>query len=176
MFFIPKIKESKIMNLKKNIFRIVAVIYDIVALFWCYVMTSALIYEFTNIHVNDGSIGIIGGADWPTLMFMLKTGAIFSCLLHITFALLNIIIPVLLTIAAFRTQARQRLNIWLIVLLGVALTFFILIPPQTYIVALYAAVLRIGYLATILKIAYFVLSGVAIVLNILALAKRKADV
>lgn len=164
------------MNLKKNIFRIVAVIYDIVALFWCYVMTSALIYEFTNIHINDGSIGIIGGADWPTAIILLNSGAIFAYLLHIAFALLNIVIPVLLTIAAFKTQAKRRLNICLIVLLGVALTFFICIPPQTYIVSLYAAVLRIGYLAAILKIAYFLLSFTAIVLNILALAKGKADV
>jgi hypothetical protein len=41
---------------------------------------------------------------------------------------------------------------------------------------LYAAVLSIGYLAAILKIAYFVLSGSAIVLNILVLTKRKADI
>jgi hypothetical protein len=158
------------MFLKKNIFRIVAVIYDIVALFWCYVMASALIYEFTNIHIKDGSIGIIGGADLPTLTFMLQTGAIFSFI----FALLNIVIPLLLTIAAFRIKTNRALNIWLIVLLGIALTIFILIPTQMYIVALYAAVLSIGYLAAILKIAYFVLSGSAIVLNILALIKRKA--
>jgi hypothetical protein len=164
------------MLLKKNIFRIVAVIYDIVALFWCYVMASALIYEFTNIHIKDGSIGIIVGADLPTLTFMLQTGAIFSCLLHITFALLNIVIPLLLTIAAFRIKTNRALNIWLIVLLGIALTIFILIPTQMYIVALYAAVLSIGYLAVILKIAYFVLSGSAIVLNILVLTKRKADI
>ncbi len=164
------------MFLKKNIFRIVAVIYDIVALFWCYVMASALIYEFTNIHIKDGSIGIIVGADLPTLTFMLQTGAIFSFILHITFALLNIVIPLLLTIAAFRIKTNRALNIWLIVLLGIALTIFILIPTQMYIVALYAAVLRLGYLAAILKIAYFVLSGSAIVLNILALIKRKADI
>jgi hypothetical protein len=164
------------MLLKKNIFRIVAIIYNIVALFWCYVMASALIYEFTNIHIKDGSIGIIVGADLPTLTFMLQTGAIFSCLLHITFALLNIVIPLLLTIAAFRIKTNRALNIWLIVLLGIVLTIFILIPTQMYIVALYAAVLSIGYLAAILKIAYFVLSGSAIVLNILVLTKRKADI
>ena len=164
------------MFLRKNIFRIVAVIYDIVALFWCYVMASALIYEFTNIHIKDGSIGIIVCADLPTLTFMLQTGAIFSFILHITFALLNIVIPLLLTIAAFRTKTNRALNIWLIVLLGIALTIFVLIPTQMYIVALYAAVLRLGYLAAILKIAYFVLSGSAIVLNILALIKRKDDV
>ena len=164
------------MNLKKNIFRIVAVIYDIVALFWCYVITSNLIYEFTNIHINDGSIGIIGGADWPTAIILLNSGAIFAYLLYIIFALLNIVIPVLLTIAAFRIKTNRALNIWLIVLLGVALTFFICIPPQMYIVSLYAAVLGFGYLAAILKIAYFILSGSAIVLNILVLTKRKADV
>ena len=162
------------MLLKKNIFRIVAIIYDIVALFWCYVMASALIYEFTNIHIKDGSIGII--ADLPTLTFMLQTGAIFSFILHITFALLNIVIPLLLTIAVFRIKTNRALNIWLIVLLGIALTIFILIPIQMYIVALYAAVLRIGYLAAILKITYFVLSGSAIVLNILALIKRKDEI
>jgi hypothetical protein len=164
------------MFLRKNILRIVAIIYNIVALFWCYVMASALIYEFTNIHIKDGSIGIIVGADLPTLTFMLQTGAIFSFILHITFALLNIVIPLLLTIAAFRIKTNRALNIWLIVLLGIALTIFILIPTQMYIVALYAAVLSIGYLAAILKIAYFVLSGSAIVLNILVLTKRKADV
>jgi hypothetical protein len=107
---------------------------------------------------------------------MLQTGAIFSFILHITFALLNIVIPLLLTIAAFRIKTNRALNIWLIVLLGIALTIFILIPTQMYIVALYAAVLSIGYLAAILKIAYFVLSGSAIVLNILVLTKRKADI
>lgn len=157
----------------KKIFRIVAIVYDIVALFWCYVITSDIIYELTPIGVNEGSIGIIGGADWPTAIFMLQTGAIFSLIFFVSLILLNLVNAVLLTIAAFKPKIKRALNIWLIVLLGVALTFFILIPPQTYIVALYAAVLRLGYLAAILKIAYFVLSIAAIVLNILALIKRK---
>ena len=161
------------MNLKKNIFRIVAVIYDIVALFWCYVITSDIIYELTPIGVNEGSIGIIGGADWPTAIILLKSGAIFSLIFFVSLILLNLVNAVLLTIAAFKPKIKRALNIWLIVLLGVALTFFIIIPAQMYILALYAAVLRIGYLAAILKIAYFVLSIAAIVLNILALIKRK---
>ena len=105
------------MNLRKNIFRIVAIIYDIVALFWCHVITSNLFYSFAQIGVNNGSIGIIGGADWPTLMFMLKTGAIFAYLLHITFMLLSLVTAVLLTIAAFKPKTKRALNIWLIVLL-----------------------------------------------------------
>ena len=109
------------MNLKKTLFCIVTIIYDIVALFWCYVITSDIIYELTSIGVNEGSIGIIGGADLPTLTFMLQTGAIFSFILHITLALLNIVIPLLLTIAAFRTKTNRALNIWLIVLLGACL-------------------------------------------------------
>ena len=162
------------MNLKKNIFRIVAVIYDIVALFWCWVITSNLIYAFTDVKVDDAGIGIIGGADLPTLTFMLQTGAIFSCLLHITFALLNIVIPVLLTIAAFRTQAKRRLNIWLIVLLSVGLVSFLLIPRMTYIIPLYA-ILKNGIFSTTALILYYVISFAAIVLNILALIKRKDD-
>ena len=158
----------------KKIFRIVAIVYDIVALFWCYVITSGIIYELTSIGVNEGSIGIIGGADLPTLTFMLQTGAIFSCLLHITFALLNIVIPVLLTIAAFRTQAKRRLNIWLIVLLSVGLVSFLLIPRMTYIIPLYA-ILKNGIFSTTALILYYVISFAAIVLNILGLIKGKDD-
>ena len=163
------------MNLRKNIFRIVAVIYDIVALFWCYVMTSTLIYKFTKIGVNNGSIGIIGGADIPSLMFMLKTGAIFGVVLHITFVLLNLVIAVLFTITAFKPKTKRSLNICLIVLLGVALTYFMLIPLNSYIVALYA-VLKAEYLIPLTRIIYYVVSAVSIFVNVLALVKQKADV
>ncbi len=163
------------MNLKKNIFRIVTVIYDIVALFWCYVLASNLIYAFTQIGVNNGSIGIIGGAELPTLMFMLKTRAIFRFILHITFVLLHLITAVLFTITAFKPKTKRSLNICLIVLLGVALTYFMLIPLNSYIVALYA-VLKAEYLIPLTRIIYYVVSAVSIFVNVLALVKQKADV
>lgn len=163
------------MNLRKNIFRIVTVIYDVVALFCCCVITSGLIYKFTPIGVNEGSIGIIGGADFPTAIFMLQTGAIFSYLLHITFALLNIAIPVLLTIAAFKAQAKRRLNIWLIVLLSIGLVLFFVISKTTYVITVYNVLAyEIEVYTVIATIIYYLASLLAILINAFSLIKRKA--
>ena len=76
------------MNLKKIPFCIITIIYDIIALFWCYVLGSNLIYYLTPIGVNEGSIGIIGGADFPIAIF--EYTMILRVLLQIVFIILSL--------------------------------------------------------------------------------------
>ena len=162
------------MLLKKNIFRIVAIIYDIVTLFWCYVLGSNLFYNFINISVNKGSIGIIGGADFPIAVFQFSM--ILRAILPILFIILSLSSVILLTISAFKTSVSKKANIWFICLLGTAITLFWLLPVMTYIVALYATVFGIGVLVYVAKILYYVASFGAIGFTVFSLIKGKEEI
>lgn len=48
--------------INKFSFCILVFIYNIVSLFWCYIITSNFVYNLTEIQMNEHSIGIIGGA------------------------------------------------------------------------------------------------------------------
>ena len=51
--------------------RIFAVIYDVMILALSYLLFDSIIFNISSISVINGSIGIIGGADMPTLLFVL---------------------------------------------------------------------------------------------------------
>lgn len=161
------------MNLKKNIFRIVAVIYDIVALFWCCVLARDLIYYF-YVKLGGDRIVIFGGVGCSTAVF--EYGKILGLILPITFIILSLFSVVLLTISAFKTCVKKRTNIWLICLLGGALTLFILFPAMTYLIRLINSLaFKIGILNIVAKILYCVASLGAISFNVFSLIKRKDE-
>ena len=162
------------MLLKKNIFRIVAIIYDIVALFWCYVLASNLIYRFTGISVYGGSIGIIGGVGYTTVVFEYVEISRFD--LPITFIILSLFSVVLLTISAFKTCVKKRTNIWLICLLCGAIMMFCIFPKMTLIITLInSRAFKIGVLNIVAKVLYCVASLGAIGFNVFSLIKRKDE-
>lgn len=162
------------MNLKKILFRIVAIIYDIVTLFWCYVLGSNLIYYLTPIGVNEGSIGIIGGAYFPTAIF--EYTMILRVILQIVFIISSLFSVVLLTVTAFKSRVKKRANIWLICLLSGALTLFILFPKLTLIITpINRLAFTIGVMNTVARTLYCVASLGAIGFNIFSLIKRKDE-
>lgn len=59
--------------------RIFAVIYDVMILALSYLLFNSIIFNISSISVINGSIGIIGGADMPTLLFALTKNR--SCFL-----------------------------------------------------------------------------------------------
>ena len=63
---------SKSNLIKKFVLYAFAIIYDVVSILWCYIISSNFVYNLTEIQMNEHSIGIIGGADKPTLLFLLK--------------------------------------------------------------------------------------------------------
>ena len=162
------------MNLKKNIFRIVAVIYDIVALFWCCVLARDLIYHFIYVKLGGDNIGLFGGIGYPTAVF--EYDEIFRLILPITFIILSLFSVVLLTISAFKTCVKKRTNIWLICLLGGALTLFLLFPAMTCLITLINRLaFRIGVINIVTHILYYIASLVAIGFNVFPLIKRKDE-
>ena len=162
------------MNLKKNIFRIVAVIYDIVALFWCCVLARDLIYHFIYVKLGGDNIGLFGGIGYPTAVF--EYGEILRLILPITFIILSLFSVVLLTISAFKTCVKKRTNIWLICLLGGALTLFLLFPAMTCLITLINRIaFKIGILNIVAKILYCVAAFGAIGFNVFSLIKRKDE-
>lgn len=161
------------MNLKKNIFRIVAIIYDIVALFWCCVLARDLIYHF-YVKLGGDRIVIFGGVGYSTAVF--EYGEILGLILPITFIILSLFSVVLLTISAFKTCVKKRTNIWLICLLGGALTLFLLFPAMTYLTTLINRIaFRIGIINIVAKILYCVAAFGAIGFNVFSLIKRKDE-
>jgi hypothetical protein len=124
--------------------------------------------------INHGSrsIGIIGGADFPTAIF--EYTMILRVILQIVFIILSLFSVVLLTVTAFKSRVKKRANIWLICLLLGALTLFILFPKMTLIITLINRLaFRIGVINIVARALYFLASLGAIGFNVFSLIKRK---
>lgn len=161
------------MNLKKNIFRIVAVIYDIVALFWCCVLARDLIY-FIYVKLGGDRIVIFGGVGCSTAVF--EYGKILGLILPITFIILSLFSVVLLTISAFKTCVKKRTNIWLVCLLCGAMMMFCIFPKMTLIITFINHIaFKIGILNIVAHILYCVAAFGAIGFNVFSLIKRKDE-
>lgn len=154
----------KLNLVKKSIFSALVALYDVVSVFWCYIISSSIIYQLTNIHINDASMGIIGGADLPTGSFLI--GGILRCVCSVLFVLLSLTTVFLFTISIFKKQTNRKLNILLCIFLVLTLIIYMLIPAQTYVVSLYALVRKLSFLKYI-QFIYVILSLMIIVTNIL---------
>lgn len=143
------------------------ILYDALMAFWCVLVISNLIYYFTDVSVNDGSIGIIGGGGMPTLLFKLKFMFLMRNIVALLGFILNIISAVFLTISTFKKQANFKLYIITCVFLGLTLISFLLTPEYSFMVSAYAFVRSI-WLFKALQISHIVI----LVLNIFHILRR----
>ena len=159
--------------IKKSAFFTLIFIYDLVSLLWCYIISSNFVYNLTVIQMNEPSIGIIGGADLPTLSFIM--GGILGCACSVLFVLLSLTTVFLFTISILKKQTNRKLNILLCIFLVLTLIIYMLIPAQTYVVSLYALVRKLSFLKYI-QFIYIIISLIIIVTNILFAIKRSNEI
>lgn len=155
---------KKATPVKKLMVSALVILYDIVSLFWCYVSLISVVYDSSFISVGN-SMEIIGGADTPTLMFV--TGNVLRCVLAVLFILLSVGSAVLSTVSLCKKPTNRKIRILLCLLPALALMIFVLIPAQSYVVALYLVVRKIPFLKYA-PIGYVIVSAVMIVVNVLS--------
>ena len=138
--------------------RIFALIYDIVILALSYLLFGSISLSI-NISEINGSVGIIGGADMPTLLFVLtKNPGMFLMALFIIFGIST---AVIITVVSFKNSCSMRLYITAVVFLIVTAILFILIPPQTYAISLY--VLKVAIIYDI-RVLYYIATATEIII------------
>ena len=139
--------------------RIFAVIYDVMILALSYLLFNSILFNISSISVINGSIGIIGGADMPTLLFaMTKNPVMFLMALFIIFGIST---AVIITVASFKNSCSMRLYITAVVFLIVTAILFILIPPQMYAISLFVMKAAIIYNIPVL---YYIATAAEIII------------
>lgn len=139
--------------------RIFAVIYDVMILALSYLLFNSIIFDISRISVINGSIGIIGGADMPTLLFVLtKNPVMFLMELFIIFGIST---AVIITVVSFKNSCSMRLCITAVGFLIVTAILFILIPPQAYVISLY--VLKVAIIYDI-RVLYYIATTAEIII------------
>ena len=139
--------------------RIFAVIYDVMILALSYLLFNRIIFNISRISVINGSIGIIGGADMPTLLFVLtKNPVMFLMELFIIFGIST---AVIITVVSFKNSCSMRLCITAVGFLIVTAILFILIPPQAYVISLY--VLKVAIIYDI-RVLYYIATTAEIII------------
>ena len=66
---------KKIVLVKKLGLSALVILYDVVSLLWCYIISSNFVYNLSEIQRRGPSITIIGGADLPTWSFKTEDGS-----------------------------------------------------------------------------------------------------
>lgn len=156
---------------EKLILPVFVILYDIVSIFWCCIILRQIIYDFSFVATNESSIGIIGGADLPTLTFMLATERIFGWIFSVLFLIMSVMRLIFLTVSIFKNKISKKYRIMLCILEIINLIAFILIPVQTYAVSLYSFT-REFLIAGYLPVAYIAISAAVIAMNILLTMKK----
>ena len=152
--------------MKKNIlhnfvFLGFAVLYDGLTLILSSVFVTSIIFNISSISVINGSIGIIGCADMPTLLFVLtKNPVIFLMALFIIFGIST---AVIITVASFKNSCSMQLYITAVLFLIVTAILFILIPPQAYVVSLYLYALKVAIIYNI-PVLYYIATAAEIII------------
>lgn len=159
--------------IKKIVLYALVIFYDIVSLFWCYIISSNFVYNLSEIQRRDPSITIIGGADLPTCSFIMC--GILGCACSVLFVLLSIATVFLFTVSIIQKQTNRKFNILLCIFSALTLIIYMLIPAQTYAVSLYALVRKLSFLKYI-QFIYIIISLIIIVTNILFAIKRSNEI
>ena len=160
---------NKFNLVKKSILSALVILYDILSLFWCYIITSNIVYNLTEIQIKEPSIGIIGGAGLPTWSFIM--GGVFGIAFSVLFVVLSVATTFLFTASILKKQTNRKFKILLCVFSAITLIIYMLIPAQTYVVFLYALV-RMVPLLKYIQFIYIILSLIIIVKNILFAIKK----
>ncbi len=155
---------------KKSILSALVILYNVVSLLWCYIISSNFVYNLTEIQRRDPSITIIGGADLPTWSFIM--GGILGCACSVLFVLLSLTTVFLFTVSIIQKQTNRKFKILLCIFLALTLIIYMLIPAQTYAVSLYALVRKVSFLKYI-QFIYIILSLMIIVISFLFAVKRR---
>ena len=90
---------------------------------------------------------------------------VFGCLLPVLFILLSVTTIILLIISSFKKHKTPMINVFLCVFVLLSLIAFVLIPPQTYIIALYILVQQISFLKYS-QTFYIILSVLVLIKNV----------
>lgn len=157
--------------IKKIVLYAFVIFYDILSLFWCYIITNNFVYNLTKIQGQSlgSNIKIIGGADLPTWSFTM--GAVFGIAFSVLFVILSLATVFLFTILAIRKQTNRKFNILLCIFSALTLIIYMLIPAQTYAVSLYVLIRKLSFFKYI-QFIYIIISLIIIVTNILFTIKR----
>ena len=115
--------------------RIFALIYDIVILALSYLLFGSISLSM-NISEINGSVGIIGGAELPTVFFVLRKSPIMVFMVLFIIAVLAAAVSV--TVMGFKNSCGMPLYITATALLIVTAILFLLIPPRAFTAKLYA--------------------------------------
>ena len=100
-----------------------AVLYDGLILILSYFFSAGIAFFIRHISVTNSSIGIIGGADVPTLLFALtKNPVVF---LRALFIILEMSTAVIITVVSFKNSCSMRLRITTVVFLIVTAILFV---------------------------------------------------
>ncbi|MBO5019391.1 MAG: hypothetical protein J6D52_01865 [Clostridia bacterium] len=161
---------SRVGIVKKSVFYVLVIFYDIISLLWCYIISSNFVYNLTEIQKRGPGITIIGGADLPTWGFII--GDILGCACSVLFVLLSLSTMFLLTVSIFKQQITIKLNVLICIFMALTLIIYMLIPAQTYAVSLYILVRKLSFLKY-LQFIYIIISLIIIVTNILVAVKRR---
>lgn len=140
--------------------RIFAVIYDVMILALSYLLFNSIIFNISSISVINGSIGIIGGADMPALLFALtKNPVMFLMALFIIFGIST---AVIITVVSFKNSCSMRLYITAIVFLITTMVLFVLIPPQAYVISLF--VMKAAIIYDTIRVLYYIATAAEIII------------
>ena len=140
--------------------RIFAVIYDVMILALSYLLFNSIIFNISSISVINGSIGIIGGADMPALLFALtKNPVMFLMALFIIFGIST---AVIITVVSFKNSCSMRLYITAIVFLITTMVLFVLIPLQAYVISLF--VMKVAIIYDTIRVLYYIATAAEIII------------
>ena len=151
--------------MKKNIlhnfvFLGFAVLYDGLTLILSSAFFTSIIFNISSISVINGSIGIIGGADMPTLLYALtKNPLMFLMALFIIFGIST---AVIITVASFKNSCSMRLYITAVVFLIVTAILFFLIPLQAYVISLF--VMKVAIVYDTIRVLYYIATAAEIII------------
>ena len=153
--------------MKKDVFKKVIIytlnlLYSLIALLYCYVFTQTLIFALSDIRIGLNGLET-KIPDIHTLLSRLTN--VFSCLLPVLFILLSVTTIILLIISSFKKRKTPMINVFLCVFVLLSLIAFVLIPPQTYIIALYILVQQISFLKYS-QTFYIILSVLVLIKNV----------
>ena len=147
---------------KKIIIYTLNLLYSLIALLYCYVFTQTLIFALSDIRIGLNGLET-KIPDIHTLLSRLTN--VFGCLLPVLFILLSVTTIILLIISSFKKHKTPMINVFLCVFVLLSLIAFVLIPPQTYIIALYILVQQISFLKYS-QTFYIILSVLVLIKNV----------
>ena len=137
-----------------------AVLYDGLILILSYVFSTSIVFSISRISVINGSIGIIGGADIPTLLFALITNPVV--LFMALFIIFGLSAATRITVVSFKNSCSMRLYITAIGFLITTTVLFVLIPPQTYAISLF--VLKVAIIYDTVRVLFYIATAAEMII------------